>query len=72
MRLIAQGTDLGELEMVEDMIPEGAQIRFVGFLSAPLHLGELAAVWQILEGHTMDELYQMSGSPRLKFKEEAK
>lgn len=24
---------------------------------------------QLLEGHTVDELYQMSGSPRLRFKE---
>ena len=51
MRLLAQGNNISNLGTFEDLIPEGARVRFVARLSEPLYDDELDKIWDEIESH---------------------
>ena len=51
MILLAEGTDIRNLGSFENLIPEGAPVRFIARLSEPLYDNELDGIWDEIESH---------------------
>ncbi len=51
MKLLAQGTNFDNLGNFEDLIPEGARVRFIARLEESLYEDELDAIWEKIESH---------------------